>query len=163
MAAFSAFGELLLLRDAVQRLFEESFVRPPSAEGNGTDRHGAQTGTLPVDLDGTPDHFVMRAMLPGVKPEDVDITCHESTVTIRATVPPVQSGKDSTPLVRELDVGPFARTIRLPDPIDADKVETAFVDGILTLILPKAEWSKPRKIAINVNAKPERVMAKSVN
>ncbi|MCA1669262.1 MAG: Hsp20/alpha crystallin family protein [Thermomicrobia bacterium] len=161
MVAFSSFGEPLLLRDAVQRLFEESFVRPSSAEGNGTEGHGAQTGTLAVDLDGTPDHFVIRTMLPGVKPEDVDITCHESTVIIRATVPPVERGQDSTPLVRELGVGTFARTIRLPDPIDADKVETSFVDGILTLTLPKAEWSKPKKIAIN--AKSERVTAKSVN
>jgi HSP20 family protein len=115
MVGTHVFGESLFLRDAVQRLLEERFVR----------------------------------------------TCHESTVTIRATVPPAQSGRDSTPLVRELGVGPFARTIHLPHPIDADKVETSFVDGILTRILPKAEWSKPRKIAIN--AKPERVMAKSVN
>ncbi len=161
MVAFSSFGEPLLLRDAVQRLFEESFVRSPSVEGNGTDRHGAQTGTLAVDLDGTPDRFVIRTMLPGVKPEDVDITCHESTVTIRATVPPVERREDSTPLVRELGVGSFARTIRLPDPIDADKVETSFVNGILTLTVPKAEWSKPRKIAIST--KPERVTAQSEN
>ncbi len=158
MVAFSSFGEPLLLRDAVQRLFEESFVRPSSEEENSTDRHGAKTGTLAVDLDGTPDHFVVRTMLPGVKPEDVDITCHESTVTIRAMVPPIECGKDVTTLVRELGVGSFARTIRLPDPIDADKVETSFVDGILTLTLP---WSKPKKIAIN--AKPDRVTAKSVN
>lgn len=161
MVAFNSFGEPLLLRDAVQRLFEESFVRPFSADGDGANHHSAQTGTLAVDLDGTPDHFVVRTMLPGVKPEDVDITCHESTVTIRATVPPIEHEKDVTPLVRELGVGAFARTIRLPDPIDTDKVKTSFVDGILTLTLPKAEWSKPRKIA--VSAKPERVTAKSVN
>ncbi len=160
MVAFSSFGEPLLLRDAVQRLFEESFVRP-SSEDNSADRHGMKTGTLAVDLDGTPDHFVVRTMLPGVKPADVDITCHESTVTIRAMVPPIECGKDVTALVRELGVGSFARTIRLPDPIDADKAETSFVDGILTLTLPKAEWSKPKKIAIN--AKPDRVTAKSVN
>jgi HSP20 family protein len=148
MVAFSAFGEPLLLRDAIQRLFEDSYVRPSSADGEATTGNGTRTGTLAVDLDGTPDQFILWTMLPGVKPEDVDITCHESTVTIRATVPPVEHGQDATPLVRELGVGAFARTIRLPDPIDAEKVETSFADGILTLTLPKAEWSKPKKITI---------------
>lgn len=147
MVAFSAFGEPLLLRDAIQRLFEESVVRPSSGEGRGTS-DGTQTGTLAIDLDGTPDQYIVRAMLPGVKAEDVDVTCQESTVTIRATVPPVERGQEVTPLVREQGIGTFARTVRLPDPIDADKVETAFADGILTLILPKAEWSKPKKIVI---------------
>ena len=76
---------------------------------NGTGGHGAQTGTLAVDLDSTPDHFVIRTMLPGVKPDDVDITCHESTVTIQATVPPIEHDTNVTPLVRELGVGTFAR------------------------------------------------------
>src|SRR3954453_5353328 len=146
MGAFSAFGEPLLLRDAIQRLFEDSYVRPASADGETTGQ-GVRTGTLAVDLDGTPDQFILRTMLPGVRPEDVEITCHESTVTIRATVPPVEHGRDATPLVRELGVGAFARTIRLPDPIDAERVETSFADGILTLTLPKAEWSKLKKIA----------------
>ncbi len=149
MVAFSAFGEPLLLRDAVQRLFEDSFVRPSSGDGNSTNHPGSQTGTLAVDLDGSADHFVVRTMLPGVQPEEVDITCHESTITIRATVAPVERGEDITPLVRELGVGTFARTIRLPDPIDAERVETSLVDGILTLTLPKAEWSKPKKIAVS--------------
>lgn len=148
MVAFSAFGEPLLLRDAIQRLFEDSYVRSAATDGESTGGNGVRTGALAIDLDGTPDHFVIRTMLPGVPPEDVDITCHESTVTIRATVPPVERGQDVTPLVRELGVGAFARTVRLPDPIDADKVETSFADGILTLVLPKAEWSKPKKIAI---------------
>src|SRR5690349_1567564 len=117
MVAFSAFGEPLLLRDAIQRLFEDSYVRPSSGDGDTAAGQGTRTGTLAVDLDGTPDHFILRTMLPGVKPEEVDITCHESTVTIRAMVPPVEHGQEVTPLVRELGVGAFARTLRLPDPI----------------------------------------------
>jgi HSP20 family protein len=148
MVAFSAFGEPLLLRDAVQRLFEDSFVRPSAGEGNGANHPGARTGTLAIDLDGSADHFIIRTMLPGVRPEAIDITCQESTITIRATVTPVERGEDVTPLVRELGVGSFARTVRLPDPIDAERVETTLVDGILTLTLPKAEWSKPKKIAV---------------
>lgn len=167
MVAFSAFGEPLLLRDAIQRLFEDSYVRSSSADGETATGQGTRTGTLAVDLDGTADHFVLRTMLPGVKPEDVDITCHESTVIIRAMVPPVERGEDVTPLVRELGVGAFARTIRLPDPIDADKVETSFADGILTLSLPKAEWSKPKKIAITTgqknNSDREQVAATSTH
>jgi HSP20 family protein len=153
MVGFSAFGEPLLLRDAIQRLLEDSYVRPSSTDGEVPTGKGTPTGTLAVDLDGTPDQFILRTMLPGVRPEDVDITCHESTVTIRATVPPAEHGQDVTPLVRELGVGAFARTIRLPDPIDAEKVKTSFADGILTLTLPKAEWSKPKKIAITTGQK----------
>jgi HSP20 family protein len=164
MVAFSSFGEPLLLRDAVQRLFEDSFVRPSSGDVNSVDRSGTQTGTLAVDLDGTPDHFVIRTMLPGVKPEDIDITCHESTLTIRATVTPVEGGEDVTPLVRELGVGTFARTVRLPDPIDAERVETILVDGMLTLTLPKAEWSKPKKITVGATgAQKQSAMRATVN
>jgi HSP20 family protein len=164
MVAFSSFGEPLLLRDAVQRLFEDSFVRPSSGDGNGANRPGSQAGTLPIDLNGSTDHFIIRTMLPGVKPEDVDITCQESTITIRATVTPDEQGEDVTPLVRELGVGTFARTIRLPDPIDADRVETTLVDGILTLTLPKAEWSKPKKIAVGSAGAPKQsAMRATVN
>ncbi len=68
--------------------------------------------------------------------------------------------------MRELGIGAFGRTIRLPDPIDAEKVETSFVDGILTLTLPKAEWSKPKKIAIttrkNTTNGQQKVLTHSV-
>jgi HSP20 family protein len=164
MVAFSSFGEPLLLRDAVQRLFEDSFVRPSSGDGNGANHPGTQTGTLAIDLDGTPDHFVIRTMLPGVKPEEIDITCHESMLTIRATVPPVEREEDVTPLVRELGVGTFARTVRLPDPIDAERVETTLVGGILTLTLPKAEWSKPKKITVGATGgQKQSAMRATVN
>jgi HSP20 family protein len=143
MVGTSAFGQPLLLREAMQRLFDESYV--PSGWRGGTN------GTLPVDVYGTPDHFTVRSLLPGVLPDNVAITYAHNAVTISATVPqpPMPQGETVTWFYRELGTGTFARTIQFSEPIDPDRIETTFVNGVLTLTLTQAEWAKPKKIAVS--------------
>jgi HSP20 family protein len=157
MVGTHVFGEPLMLRDAMQRLFDESFV-PFGWKGNGSGTSAVRP--LAVDLYSTQDHYTLRAFLPGVSPEDVDVIYADGAVTIKAKVaqPAAPEGEQVSWFFHELGDGIFARTIQFADPIEPDRVETSFVNGVLTLTLPKAEWAKPKKIAI-ASQTPELVGA----
>ncbi len=87
--------------------------------------------------------------MPGVKPEDVQITAHGDTLTIRASVKEEQEKKDEYYYLRERRLGEFQRTVTLSTPVNADKARTQFENGVLTLILPKLEEAKPKQIKVN--------------
>jgi HSP20 family protein len=104
--------------------------------------------TLGVNIREEADAFVLSALVPGLKAEDLNIQVLEDVVRIAGEYP--QNGtNESNYLVRELPIGSFARTFRLPAPIDADHVEAEITDGVLSLRLPKAESARPRQIKVN--------------
>jgi HSP20 family protein len=143
----SPFGELLSLRQAMDRLFEDSFVRP---EGwNGT---GLASSSLPVDVSMTADELVIEAQLPGIKPDDVQITVENGRLLIRGESATERSDADGDFLVREIRRGAFSRSIALPTGLEPDKASATFSDGVLTLRIPKAEEVKPRQIPISPTA-----------
>jgi HSP20 family protein len=138
----SPFGELLSLRQAMDRLFEDSYVRPFSWNG-GNDGVG-----LPVDVSMTADELVIEAQLPGVNPDDVDITVENGTLTIRAETRSERKEGEGDYLVREIRRGTVSRSLTLPNGLEADKTSASFDNGSLTLRIPKAEEIKPRQIRI---------------
>jgi HSP20 family protein len=140
----SPFGELLSLRQAMDRLFEDSFVRPPAWGSGALDGF-----SLPVDVSMTADELVVEAQLPGVKMDDVDITVENGRLTIRGETGTDRSDNDGDFLVREIRRGSFSRTISLPNGLKPDDASAAFEDGVLTLRIPKAEEVKPRQIRIS--------------
>jgi HSP20 family protein len=140
----SPFGELLSLRQAMDRLFEDSFVRPGSW-GNGS----ADALALPVDVSTTKDELVIQAPLPGVRPEDVELTVENGTLTIRAEMNDERTEGEGECLVREIRRGAFTRSMSLPTGLEPDKAEATFKDGMLTLRVPRAEQVKPRQIRIS--------------
>src|SRR3954451_20581646 len=135
------YREMISLRDAMNSLFQESFVRP-----GGQTEGGALM--LPLDITENENEFIVRASLPGVRPEDVQITAHGDTLTIRGEIKEDQEKKDEQYHLRERRFGLFQRTVTLPTTISADKAQAQFDNGVLTLILPKAEESKPKQIRI---------------
>jgi HSP20 family protein len=140
----SPFGELLSLRQAMDRLFEDSFVRPRvwgSSLLEGT--------TMPLDVTSTADELVIKAALPGVKPEDVDITVENGTLTIRGQSAEERQEGEGDYLVQEIRRGEFSRSITLPSGLEPDKASASFDNGVLTLRVPKAEQVKPRQIRIS--------------
>jgi HSP20 family protein len=141
----SPFGELVSLRQAMDRLFEDSFVRSraPFAGGFG------EGAALPLDVSTTPDALVVEAALPGARPDDVDITVEDGTLTIRATTAGERRETEGDYLVQEIRRGEFSRSISLPSGLEADKAEASFENGVLSLRIPKAEQVKPRQIRIN--------------
>ena len=107
---------------------------------------------LPLDIAENENEFIVKASLPGVRPEDVQITAHGDTLTIRGEMKDEEEKKDVHYHLRELRYGQFQRTVTLPTPISADKAQAHFENGVLTLILPKAEEAKPKQIKIGGGA-----------
>jgi HSP20 family protein len=142
----SAFGELVSLRQAMDRLFEDSFVRPRGAWGAAT---GGETMTLPLDVSTTPDALVIEAALPGVRPDDVEITVEDGTLTIRGSSREERRETQGDVLVQEIRRGEVSRSVTLPNGLEPDRAEATFEDGILKLRIPRAEQVKPRQIRIS--------------
>lgn len=104
--------------------------------------------TLGVNIREEADAFVLSALVPGLKAEDLNIQVLEDVVRIAGEYRQIGSD-ESNYLVRELPSGSFTRTLRLPAPIDADHVEAEIIDGVLSLRLPKAESARPKQIKVN--------------
>lgn len=122
---------------------------------------GMQQLWLPaVDLLETDEAFVIAADLPGVHLENVDIQFDRGTLTISgsraATLPALEKGQLRV-FSAERAAGSFARSIRLPQQVDTDKISATFADGVLTVQVPKAQSALPRKI--QVRAEPSRISA----
>jgi HSP20 family protein len=135
----SGFGDLLSLRQAMDKLFEESYVNPTWQFGEGQ--------LVPMDVYATADDVVIEALLPGIKPEEVDIVVEGSTLTLSGDSSGKIPAKEGL-LLQEIRRGRFIRTLTLPAGLEPDKAKATFEDGILTLSIPKAEAVKPRQIRI---------------
>jgi HSP20 family molecular chaperone IbpA len=107
---------------------------------------------LPIDVFTGSDQGVIRAALPGVHPDHIEVSVHENTVAISAQLPArtMPEGEQVTRLVAELGSGSFQRTITLPFEIEEQAVEAEFANGMLQLTLPKVEADKPHRISIQV-------------
>ncbi len=139
----SPFGELVTLRQAMDRLFDDTIYRPLSAV-NG----GGELARLPLDVRSTQDALVVEASLPGIKPEDVEITVENGTLTIRAEDRTDERREEGGWVVREIARGSVMRTVTLPTGLEADRAEATFEHGLLRLRIPKAEQVRPRQIRI---------------
>ncbi len=106
---------------------------------------------LPVDAYSTENEFVILASVPGVNPEDVEITVEGNELTIRGEfVQPVKEMENVQYLLQERRYGPFERRISFNVPIDAEHIEATFENGVLKLIVPKAEAVRPKHIKVQV-------------
>jgi len=133
---------MVSLRDAMNSLFQESFVRPIGLPTEGP------TVMLPLDITEDENEFILKMSMPGVQPEDVHITAHGHDLTIRGEIKAEQERKDTHWHLRERRSGQFQRTVTLPTMISPDKAQASFENGVLTLVLPKAEEAKPKEIKI---------------
>jgi HSP20 family protein len=138
----SPFGEMITLRQAMDRLFDDDY-RPFRFLSGGLDGPG-----LPLDVTTDNDTLTIEAALPGVSPEDVDITIENGTVTISGKTATERSGDEGSYLVQEIRRGSFSRSVTLPTGLEADKATASFENGVLRLEVPKAEQVKPRQIKI---------------
>lgn len=149
------FQEMVSLRDAMNRLMEESFLLPSRTLGGGGQESGQlatrgtrQMGTPAVDIQEQDDTYIVRASLPGVGPEDVRIEAHGNQVTLSGQVQQEQETERGNYILRERRVGQFYRSFTLPAEVNADQAEATFENGILTLRLPKSEMARARQIPI---------------
>ena len=95
------------------------------------------------------DRFVVRAELPGMKADEIDISVTHDTLSISGERKIAAESEDAKYHRREREAGKFSRIVSMPSPINTEKVEATSVDGVLTVILPKSEETKPKQITIN--------------
>ena len=144
IARFHPMPDVVTLREAMDRLFEDSFIRPTTWTGLP-----AGQIAVPVDLWETPEAYHLRADLPGLTAEDIDINVTADTVSISGETKGQQDVTSEGWLRQERRYGKFQRAFTLPAQLESNKVEATFDNGVLTLVMPKAENVRPRQIKIN--------------
>jgi len=133
--------EMMSLREAMDRLFDDAFTRPVSMAAN--------SWSVPaVDMYQTDNEVVVKAALPGVKADEVQINVTGEILTIKGEVSHKEEVQEKTYHIREQRWGMFERSVALPTDVVADKAKADFENGILTISLPKADEVKPKTITI---------------
>ncbi len=138
---YNPFNEAVSLREAMDRLFADSFISPNTgglASSRGT---GA-------NLFETSEGFIFQVPMPGVKPDDVEITAQQETLSLKWAMN-VQVPEGATALWHSFQSGQYQQSFTLPSPINPEGAEAHYTDGILTLHLPKAEHAKARTVKVN--------------
>ena len=135
--------EMMTLREALDRLFDDAFTHPLSMSGGSV--------VPAIDLFQTEAEVVVKAALPGLKSEDVIISAKADVLTLYGEIKQENGKKEATYSIREHRYGSFERSIMLPTDVQTDKARADFENGVLTISLPKAESVKPK--TINIKAK----------
>ncbi len=138
---YNPFNEAVSLREAMDRLFADSFISP--SMGSLATNRGAG-----ANLFETSESFIFQVPMPGVKPEDVEITAQQDTLSLKWTTN-VQVPEGATALWHSFQSGQYQQSFTLPSPINSERAEAHYNDGILTLNLPKAEHAKARTVKVN--------------
>ena len=128
---------------------------PTSMLGAGTGFFGqaeTRNWSIPLDIVRNGDNITVQASLPGVGPDDIDVTIEGGVLTIKADTKVEEERKDGGYVVRERRSGSFQRSLRLPEHVDADKVEPRYENGVLTINLPVAESKKAKRLKVAAGA-----------
>ncbi|HEX6269087.1 MAG TPA: Hsp20/alpha crystallin family protein [Anaerolineales bacterium] len=133
--------EMMTLREAMDRLFDDAFTRPLST------RDGWSAPA--IDMYQTDDEIVVKAMLPGMKADEVQISVNGDVLTLRGETKHEEEKKEKAWHIREHRYGQFERSVPLPTQVKADQANAEFENGILTITLPKAEEVKPKTITVH--------------
>jgi HSP20 family protein len=145
LTTWPSFGRLADLRNEIDRLFES-----PLSELTRTSQ--LLSGWTPaLDVYEDKDSFVVKAELPGMKKEDIEVSLHDGSLSISGERKTESKREDAEVYRAERFFGRFQRTVSLPATVAADKVQAAYTDGVLTITLPKTEEAKPKKIDVSVN------------
>jgi HSP20 family protein len=140
----SPLADVVTMRDAVERMLDERFLRPFWPV------NGDRQSVPAIDLYTTPDAVVAKVALPGVKPEDVDVSIADDVATVSGTFGEEKETTEEGFVHRELSRGAFHRSFAVPIPVKADAATAVFRDGLLTLTLPKTEAVKPLRVKVEV-------------
>lgn len=143
LTTWSPFNRLTSLRDEIERLFDLS----------GLSRDvGSFSGWTPsLDVYQDKDSVYVKAELPGMRKEDIDISLHDGMLTISGERKREEKTQEGDTFRTERFFGRFHRSVVLPTSVETDKVEASYKDGILSITLPKAEEAKPKHIEVNVS------------
>ncbi len=139
LSRWDPFREMMTMRRAMDRLIDSSLTD----ETTSTPEWG-----LPLDVVENENGYVVKASLPGIKPEDLNITYDQGMLTISGEIKDESDKQQGQYHMRERRFGTFSRTISLPSTVKPEDIQANYQDGVLTLTLPKSEETKPKRIQV---------------
>lgn len=146
LARWDPFQEMMTLRNAVDRLFDASM-------NTGDANTRPLAWGMPLDVIEEGDAYIVKANIPGINPDDIEITFTGNVLTIKGEMHSDDEVKENRYHMRERRYGAFSRSISLGDRINGENISAAYDNGVLTLTLPKAEEAKPKRITVKPNGK----------
>jgi HSP20 family protein len=144
--------EMQTIQQEMNRLFG-TFFDAPEGSGRGGDGGTMRRWIPAMDLVEQGDHFVLRADLPGVRDEDVNVELEDNVLTISGERKAEQEDRKEGYYRVERAVGRFSRSLTLPEGVDPESIEAQFDNGVLTVRIPKPQQRQPRRVAISVGDK----------
>ncbi len=150
MQRWDPFRDLRQMDETMNRLWR----------GFGGAPAGTEDWNISLDVVQRPDELVVKASIPGVKPETIDLAIEDNILTLRADRKPDFEDEKSVYLVQERPTGSFYRALRLPETVDGNKVQSTYENGVLTIVLPKAEEKKKKQIKIQIGSGSKAIEAK---
>jgi HSP20 family protein len=154
LSRWDPFREMLSIRDPFDRFFEDFFEDFFTGTGNGKQ---SRLLSFPVDVVETNDQYIVRASIPGVNPDNLEITYLNNMLTIKGESKPEDDKEKPHYYLRERRFGRFQRSISLPLKVAEDRIEAKYEAGVLTLLLPKSEEVRPKHIPIQSGAQPKMI------
>ena len=133
-------SDMRRMQEAMDRMWRGAY---PATEESDMERW-----SVPLDVSEEGDNFMVEASLPGIKPEDIDITIEDNLLTIKGATKAESDCSGGEYLVRERRFGAFHRSLRLPNTVDTDRAEPRYEHGVLTIMLPKAESKKAKQLKV---------------
>lgn len=153
LTRWDPFREMQTWRNLMDRMFDDTFDNPAAFQTN-------QWG-LALDVAENDDEFVVKASLPGVKPDDIQVTYSNNMLTIQGEVEEEKNVDEQRYHLRERRFGSFSRSISLPATVRGDDIDARYDAGVLTLRLPKAEEAKPKRISVKNTGAPQMIEGNS--
>jgi HSP20 family protein len=150
MQRWDPFRDLRQMDETVNRLWR----------GLGGMPSGTEDWNISLDVVQRNDEITVKASIPGVRPEAIDLSIEDNILTIRADRKPDFEDDKSVYLIQERPTGSFYRALRLPETVDSNKIQSAYENGVLTIVLPKAEEKKKKQIKIQVAGGSKAIEAK---
>ena len=142
LVRWEPYRDMMSLKDAMDRVFEESLIRSPASFGPWA------AGTLAVDMYETDDSITVKTAVPGVSAEDIQVSVSGDTLSIKAESSEEEEVERANYLRRERRIGSYCRTVTLPGGLESESASADYTDGILTLTFPKAEEVRPKTIEV---------------
>jgi HSP20 family protein len=153
LTRWNPYQEMAGYRRLMRRMFDDPFF---SQDFDMTEQ--TQMWELPLDVMENHDEYTIKASLPGINPDDLEITYNNNTLTIHGEIKEEKedTGKDQRYHLRERRFGSFSRSVYLPTPIESGKIQADYEAGILTLSLPKTEEVKPKRIPVRASGRGQK-------
>ena len=140
------FNDLRHVQNTMDRLWQRFGSNP----GGPSDSPDIEAWAVPLDVSRKGEDIVIRASMPGVSPDDIQVSIEDNLLTIKGHTAEEHQEGDAVYLMRERRTGSFHRALRLPDSVDADKVQPLYEHGVLTITVPKAEAKRARQLQVQV-------------